>query len=224
MTAAIELEDAMRTFDSGAKQVRALAGVDLEIPAGIFAALLGPSGSGKSTLLGVAGLLDSLDSGLYRLHGLDVSSLSASQQAEVRQRAIGFVFQSYFLIPTRTIERNVELGALYRGVDRAARTRRAVEALDLVGMTHRLGFRSQTLSGGEKQRVAIARAVINAPAVLLADEPTGNLDRASGERIIDVLTEVNRQGTTVVVATHDPAVADRADRVFEMTDGSLAAV
>jgi len=224
MTAAIELEGAIRTFESGATVVRALADVDLQIPAGIFAALLGPSGSGKSTLLGVAGLLDTLDSGSYRLHGRPVAGLTAAQRAQVRQRAIGFVFQSYFLIPTRTIERNVELGALYRGVARDERTRQALEALDLVGMTYRVGFRSQTLSGGEKQRVAIARAIINSPQVLLADEPTGNLDRASGERIIDVLAEVNRQGTTVVVATHDPAVADRAELVFEMTDGSLRAV
>ena len=223
MTAAIELKDATRTFDSGATEVRALAGVDLEIPHGEFAAILGPSGSGKSTLLSVVGLLDGLGSGTYRLDGFDVSALSASQRATVRQRAIGFVFQSYFLIPTRTIERNVELGALYRGVGGAERRRRALGALEAVGMTHRLGFRSRILSGGEKQRVAIARAIINSPPVLLADEPTGNLDRLTGQRIINVLTEVNRTGTTILVATHDPAVADRADCVFEMTDGLLDA-
>ena len=221
MTPAVDLEGARRTFNAGATEVQALAGVSLQIPHGVFAALLGPSGSGKSTLLSTVGLLDGLDSGSYRLHGFDVSALTASQRAVVRARAIGFVFQSYFLIPTRTIERNVELGALYRGVGRKERRRRARQAIDAVGMTHRIGFRSRTLSGGEKQRVAIARAIINSPPVLLADEPTGNLDRMTGQLIIDVLTEVNRSGTTLLVATHDPAVADRADCVFEMTDGSL---
>jgi len=222
MTDAIELEGASRTFDSGAVPVEALAGVDLQLPRGIFAAVLGPSGSGKSTLLNTVGLLDVLDRGVYRLHGVDVSGLTAAQRASVRQRAIGFVFQSYFLIPTRTVERNVELGALYRGLAGDERRRRSLQAIEAVGMEHRLGFRSRTLSGGEKQRIAIARAIINAPAVLLADEPTGNLDRDTGQRILEVLTEINRRGTTILVATHDPAVAERADQVFEMTDGALA--
>jgi putative ABC transport system ATP-binding protein len=215
----IRLERAGRTYQSGAVAVEALKPVDLVVRAGEFAALMGPSGSGKSTLLHVLGCLDRPTTGRYLLEGRDVSQLSDRALAAVRNRTIGFVFQRFHLLRDENALRNVELPLLYAGVPRAARRRRAAEALASVGLEGRAAHAPGALSGGEQQRVALARALVKRPRLLLADEPTGNLDSSAGARVLEILERENAGGTTVVLITHDPGVAAHARRRLWIHDG-----
>jgi putative ABC transport system ATP-binding protein len=215
----IRLERAGRTYAGGPVSVEALKPVDLLVRAGEFAALMGPSGSGKSTLLHLLGCLDSPTTGRYLLEGRDVSRLSDAALAAVRNRTIGFVFQRFHLLRDETAQRNVELPLLYAGLPRAERRRRALEALASVGLETRARHAPGALSGGEQQRVALARALVKRPRLLLADEPTGNLDSASGVKVLEILERENAAGATVVLITHDPGVAARARRRLRIRDG-----
>ena len=218
---AIRLEDVSRVYRVGDAEVRALDHVTTAIARGDFVAIMGPSGSGKSTLLQVLGCLDSPTSGRYVLEGDAVQGLAEARLAEIRRRRIGFVFQSYHLIPRMTAARNVELPLLLAGVEPGERRRRVTEALARVGLAGRADHRPDQLSGGERQRVAIARALILEPAILLADEPTGNLDSKTGEEIVDTLEALHHEGLTIVLVTHDPSVAARAHRLLRMRDGRI---
>jgi len=217
----IELADVWRTFVLGGSEVHALAGIDETVQDGEHVAIMGPSGSGKSTLLNLIGCLDRPTRGSYRLDGRDVTGLSEAELARVRGERIGYVFQTYHLVGRLEAWRNVELPLLLAGEERAERARRVHEALESVGLAHRAGHRPTELSGGERQRVAIARATIRRPSVLLADEPTGNLDRAAGNQILDLLDRFHDAGMTLLVVTHDPAVARRAERVLVLEDGRI---
>ncbi len=217
----IQLEQACRTYASGENQVRALDHVDLAIEAGEYLSILGPSGSGKSTLMHILGCLDSLSSGVYRFDGADVSQLDVNQMAAIRNRAIGFVFQRFHLLPRATAQQNVEMPMRLGGVGRAERERRAADLLRQVGLADRLDHRPSQLSGGQQQRVAIARALANQPKLVLADEPTGNLDSQSGAEVIELLEQLHRDGTTVAIVTHDAALAARTPRVIRMLDGQV---
>jgi putative ABC transport system ATP-binding protein len=208
-------------YEAGAGKVVGLADVDLEIRSGDFVAVMGPSGSGKSTLMNILGCLDVPTSGAYEIKGSPVSSLADDELAGLRNREIGFIFQVFHLLPRYTALRNVELPLLYAGVPREERSRRALEALRAVGLEDRKGHLSNELSGGERQRVAIARALVNDPSLLLADEPTGNLDTKSGEELIGLLCGLNARGVTIVLVTHDPAIARRAQRTVYIVDGRL---
>jgi len=216
----VELVNLSRTFP-GDPPVDALRSATLSIPQGGYVSIVGPSGSGKSTLLHLLGLLDQPTGGVYRLDGIDVASLSDSDSTALRGQRIGFVFQSFHLLQHRTVVENVELAMLYNRYPRQDRRDAAVDALTRVGLDHRLGFRPSKLSGGEQQRVAIARAIVAAPSLLLADEPTGNLDQKTGESVLEVFDELNQRGLTVIVITHDPAVAERAARTVSMLDGVM---
>lgn len=217
----IELVDVTRVYRLGESEVRALAGVSLTIPEGSFVALMGPSGSGKSTLLHILGLLDRPTSGRYLLAGRDVGHLPDNDRTLLRRHTIGFVFQFFHLLPRLTALGNVELPMLFAGVPREERRERAMAALEAVGLGRRASHRPDQLSGGERQRVALARAVVMRPKLLLADEPTGNLDRASAREVMELISERNRQGLTVVLVTHDPAIAAYAGKVLRMADGQL---
>jgi putative ABC transport system ATP-binding protein len=217
----ILLEDVTRVFQVGDSEVRALDGVSLDVRRGESIALMGPSGSGKSTLLNVLGCLDTPTGGRYVLDGEAVEKLTEDQLADVRQRRIGFVFQAYHLVARMSAVRNVELPMIFAGVAPAERRRRAEEALVSVGLAKRLTHRPDQLSGGERQRVAIARATVMRPSILLADEPTGNLDTKSGDEILAVLDRLNAEGLTLVIVTHDPRVGARARRLLRMRDGRL---
>jgi len=219
--AIIELDRVSRVYQVGESEVRALDDVSLDIVAGEFTAIMGPSGSGKSTMLNVLGCLDTPTSGSYVLDGEPVEKLSEDQLAEVRQRKIGFIFQSYHLVGRMTAARNVELPLIFAGVDPRARRDRVQVALDAVGLAKRMTHRPDQLSGGERQRVAIARAMVMEPRILLADEPTGNLDTKSGEEIVALLERLNAAGLTLVLVTHDPRVASHARRVLQMRDGRI---
>ena len=215
----IHLEDVTRVFQVGDSEVRALDGVSLDVLRGESIALMGPSGSGKSTLLNVLGCLDTPTGGRYVLDGEAVEKLTEDQLADVRQRKIGFVFQAYHLVARMSAVRNVELPMIFAGVSPSERRRRATEALVSVGLAKRLTHRPDQLSGGERQRVAIARATVMRPSILLADEPTGNLDTKSGDEILAVLDRLNAEGLTLVIVTHDPRVGGRARRLLRMRDG-----
>lgn len=217
----IRLENVTRVYRLGEAEVRALAGVSLTIPQGSFTALMGPSGSGKSTLLHILGLLDRPTGGRYLLQGRDVGELSDSERTLLRRHTIGFVFQFFHLLPRLTALGNVELPMLFAGFPRSERRERAEAALAAVGLAHRASHRPDQLSGGERQRVALARAVVMRPKLLLADEPTGNLDRASAREIMELISGLNREGLTVVLVTHDPAIAAYAGRVLRMADGQV---
>ncbi len=216
----IETQALCRTYRLGRTEVQALRGVDVQIAAGEFVALMGASGSGKSTLLHLLGCLDTATSGEYRLEGVEVSRLSQRARADVRNRRIGFVFQSFNLLARASALDNVMLPLLYRGRVKDA-AKRAIEALARVGLADRAAHRPQEMSGGERQRVAIARALIADPAILLADEPTGNLDSQTGEAIMRLLADLHAEGRTIITVTHDNHVAGYAERVLRMKDGRL---
>ena len=217
----IEMNRVTKVYDTGKVQVTALRGVDLQVPRGEFLAVMGPSGSGKSTLLHILGCLDTPTEGEYRLDGRPVGTLNADELAKIRNENIGFVFQNFNLLPYASTWENVEFPLLIRGVGRRERRRRVAELLEQVGMGPWKDHKPHELSGGQQQRVAIARALVNRPALILADEPTGNLDRRTGEEILDLLAGLWREGTTLVVVTHDPDIAARAQRVIHLLDGSI---
>jgi putative ABC transport system ATP-binding protein len=221
MPGLIRLEKICRDFQVGDQVVHALRDLDLTIEAGEYVSIMGPSGSGKSTLLNVLGLLDTPSSGRYWLSDRDVSALTDDQVAATRQSEVGFVFQFFHLIPRMTALENVELPLTLAGVSRAERARRAAEILEQMGLSDRAHHRPDQLSGGQRQRVAIGRAMIMRPKLLLADEPTGNLDSTSGSEVIDIIEEFNAEGLTVIVVTHDPALGQRARRHLLMVDGQL---
>ena len=217
----IELLEVSRTFLVGDQPVHALVDVTERIAAGEYVSLMGPSGSGKSTLLNLLGCLDRPTAGTYRLDGREVQGLDDGELTAVRRHTIGFVFQFFHLVPRLTAAANVELPMVFAGVPAEERRERVAEALDAVGLTDRAHHRPEQLSGGQRQRVAIARATIMRPRLLLADEPTGNLDSVSGRQVIALLERMNREGLTLVVVTHDPAVARRAGRVLVLADGRV---
>jgi putative ABC transport system ATP-binding protein len=218
----IELEGVSKVYRSGSLSVVALRDVDLEIADGEFVAIAGPSGSGKSTLMHILGCLDVPSAGRYRLAGEDVSTMSEDELADVRNRRIGFVFQQFNLLPSLTALRNVELPLAYSGVARHERRARAAAALTQVGLENRFEHRPGELSGGQQQRVAVARALVTEPAMILADEPTGNLDSASTRDVLSLLHDLHRSGRTMVLITHEQDVAAAADRVVRMLDGRVA--
>ena len=219
--AMIRLTGVSRCFQVGDEQVRALVDVAEEIRAGEHIAIMGPSGSGKSTLLNILGCLDQPTTGSYFLNGQEVAHLDDTALTNVRRHEIGFVFQFFHLVHRLTAAENVELPMIFAGVGRGERRQRAAAALEAVGLTPRAHHQPDQLSGGERQRVALARATIMRPEILLADEPTGNLDSKSGKIVLDLLDRLNQQGLTLVVVTHDPRVAQRADRILILVDGSI---
>ena len=218
----IELRGITREFDVGGRPVHALRGIDLAIAPGDHVSIMGPSGSGKSTLLNIIGCLDRPSSGSYRLDGREVSGLDDRALSRVRGRQIGFVFQAYHLVPRMTAAQNVELPMVFAGIDRPARRARVATALGAVGLAERAHHRPEQLSGGERQRVAIARAIVMDPRILLADEPTGNLDTVSGGEIVALLQQMNARGLTLLVVTHDPGIASRARHRLHMVDGRMS--
>ncbi|MBX7116135.1 MAG: ABC transporter ATP-binding protein [Myxococcaceae bacterium] len=219
----IQLSGIERTYTVGTEKVHALRGVDLSIDAGEWVAIIGQSGSGKSTLMNVIGCLDTPTRGTYFLNGKDVARMDDDSLADVRNREIGFVFQNFQLLPRETALANVELPLVYRGVKAAVRHARAQEALVKVGLADRVHHRPNELSGGQRQRVAIARALAGEPSLLLADEPTGNLDSATGEEIIKLFTQLHEQGHTIVLVTHEPKLAARCPRAVRLSDGLVVA-
>ena len=216
------LEQVERVFQVGEETVYALRQVDLTVQAGEYVSIMGPSGSGKSTLLNILGLLDRPDRGVYRLEGVDTTELSERRQADVRRHKIGFIFQFFHLVPRLSAAENVELPLSLAGMEPRRRKARVAEALERLGLADRSRHRPDQLSGGQRQRVAIARATIMQPAIILADEPTGNLDRASGQEVIETIEGLNRDGMTVIIVTHDPDLGRRTDRQVRMMDGRIA--
>jgi putative ABC transport system ATP-binding protein len=218
----IETKSLTKTFGSNGVAVRALRGIDLTVDRGEFLALIGPSGSGKSTLMAILGCLDSPTTGTYAFDGERVDGLSGADLARIRNQKIGFVFQLYNLLPKASVLRNVELPMLYAGVPRKERRRRATELLERVGIPEKAKNLPATLSGGQRQRVAIARALANRPVMLLADEPTGALDSKTGHEVLELFSDLHRQGNTILIVTHDLAIASLASRQVEIHDGRIA--
>ena len=217
----IQFSSVSREFEVGEERVHALRNIDLKINDGEYAAIMGPSGSGKSTMLNILGLLDQADQGQYLLDGEDTTLLTEKKRASLRRRQFGFVFQSFHLVPRMTAAQNVELPLNLDGVPPRERRQRVRDALDAMGLSDRAHHRPSQLSGGQRQRVAIARATIMQPGVLLADEPTGNLDTKSGQEVIQALEVLNQRGITLIIITHDPAIGDRARRRIHMQDGFI---
>jgi len=221
MTAAIELEAIRRLFNVGGQQVHALDNIDLNIQQGDYVSLMGPSGSGKSTLLNIIGLLDRPTSGTYRLNGQDVTSFNDDEQARIRREQIGFVFQFFHLVPRLTAAENIELPLILAGIEPEERKPKVEKILEEYGLSARAHHRPEQLSGGQRQRVAIGRATVMSPRVLLADEPTGNLDRHSGHEVVEILERLQASGITLIVVTHDPELGQRASRQLHMVDGAI---
>jgi len=217
----IRMEKVRKVFVTDEVETHALEDIDLEIQRGEYVSISGPSGCGKSTLLAILGLLDSPTSGTYTLNGRSVESLSLAERARIRNREIGFIFQAFNLIGDLTVYENVELPLTYRGMGGAERKRRTIEALERVGMSHRMKHFPAQLSGGQQQRVAVARALAGDPAVLLADEPTGNLDSANGEAVMELLRDLHQGGATICMVTHDVRYARHAERSVDLFDGRL---
>ena len=217
----IKLEAIKKVFYTDEVETHALAGIHLDIKQGEYLSIAGPSGCGKSTLLSILGLLDSPTEGNYTLNGQSVANLNHSQRARIRNREVGFIFQSFNLIGDLTVFENVELPLTYRGMNAADRKQRVTEALERVGMAHRMKHYPSQLSGGQQQRVAVSRALGGKPAILLADEPTGNLDSKNGEAVMELLRELHREGATICMVTHDPRFARHADRQVHLFDGRI---
>ena len=217
----IQIENISKIYQMGKVKVTALAGIDLSIEKNTYTAIMGPSGSGKSTLLHILGCLDTPTEGVYYLDHEKVSDLSYNKLAEIRNNKIGFVFQVFNLLPTMNVLENVELPLMYAGVHKKERKQRASEVLESVGLDHRLKHKPQELSGGERQRTAIARALANNPSIILADEPTGNLDSTSGSSIMKIFSDLHEQGHTIIVVTHDNNIARMTQRVIKLSDGKV---
>jgi len=217
----IQVEHLFKTYRNGSLEVTALRDVSFSVAVSEFVSIMGQSGSGKSTLMNILGCLDTVTNGKYFLDGEDVSKIKGRHLAQIRNRKIGFVFQSYNLLPRLNALQNVELPMIYAGVKGKPRRQAALEALDRVGLTDRVHHKPAELSGGQKQRVAIARALVNSPAILLADEPTGNLDSRSGEEIMGIFQRLNREGVTIVMVTHEPDIAEHTRRIVAFKDGRI---
>lgn len=217
----IETHNLIKDYDMGKVQVRAINGVDVSIEKGEFVAIMGPSGSGKSTLMHIIGCLDTPTEGEYILDGVKVSELKKSELAAIRNKKVGFVFQTFNLLPHLNILKNVELPLLYAGYSQKERTKKAKEVLISVGLGDRLKHKPSELSGGQRQRVAIARAIVNEPTILLADEPTGNLDTQAGGDILSIFADLHAKGHTIIMVTHDAAVSARANRIIKIIDGKI---
>ena len=217
----IEVRDLYRIYEVGTEKVMAIQGVDLVVQAGEYMAIMGSSGSGKSTLMNMLGCLDTPTSGSYRLTGTEVSTFTEDQLAEIRNREIGFVFQTFNLLPRSTAAQNVELPLVYAGIKARERSRRVAIALEAVGLEDRAVHRPNELSGGQRQRVAIARALVNGPSLVLADEPTGNLDSTTSSDIMDILRDLNELGHTIIIVTHEADIASRCRRIVTLSDGRV---
>src|SRR3989449_3250730 len=219
--ALLHLDAVTKVFVTDEVETHALSGIQMDIKKGEYVSISGPSGCGKSTLLAILGLLDTPTDGIYTLNGKSVANLKLSERARIRNREIGFIFQAFNLIGDLTVYENVELPLTYRGMPSSERKKRVQEALDKVGMSHRMKHYPSQLSGGQQQRVAVARALCGQPAILLADEPTGNLDSRNGEAVMDLLRELHREGATICMVTHDPRYARYADRTIHLFDGKV---
>ena len=217
----IEIRDIYKIYNPGENEVRALDGINLTVEHGEFLAIVGQSGSGKSTLMNMLGLLDIPTSGTYTLDGVDVANMTDDELSEIRNKEIGFIFQGFNLIPSLTAVENVELPLVYRGMKKEERNKLALEALERVGLSHRLDHLPKQMSGGQQQRVAIARAVAARPPIILADEPTGNLDSHSGVEVMKILHELHEEGRTIILITHDNDSANEAQRVIRIQDGQI---
>jgi putative ABC transport system ATP-binding protein len=217
----IEIKQITKIYEMGDEKLYALSGVDLIIEKNEYVAIMGPSGSGKSTLMNIIGCLDTPTSGDYILNGKDVHEMDDNELAEIRNKEIGFVFQTFNLLPRSNALHNVELPLVYSGLSKSERIRRAEEALASVGLTDRMSHKPNELSGGQRQRVSVARALINNPSIILADEPTGNLDTKTGEEIMELFRELNNKGNTIIIVTHEEDIAKHANRIVKIRDGMI---
>jgi putative ABC transport system ATP-binding protein len=217
----IDVHGVKKIYEVGIQRIEALAGVDLQIASNEYLAIMGPSGSGKSTFMNILGCLDSPTEGTYILNSHEVSNLSDDELARIRNKEIGFVFQTFNLLPRATAFQNVELPLIYGGISTEERRKRVSDALEAVGLSDRAVHRPSELSGGQRQRVAIARAIVNRPSIILADEPTGNLDSRTGEEIMTILNEIHRAGNTIVIVTHEEYIAEHAKRIVRLRDGLI---